>query len=62
MATFNSARDVVVNSALVVHEVRVDSEGSLHGSVGVDLRLNLVWGGGLGDGSLLALILGVLLA
>jgi len=51
----------VIDSALVVHEVRVDGEGSLHGSVGEDLRLDLGWGGGLSDGSLSALVFSILL-
>jgi len=46
VATSNTTRDVVVNTALVVEEVVVNGEGSLHGSVGVELILDALDSGG----------------
>jgi len=53
----NTTRDVVVNTALVVEEVVVDGEGSLHGSVVVELILDALNGGGVNGGAALALVL-----
>jgi hypothetical protein len=46
VATSNTTRDVIVNTALVVEEVVVNGEGSLHGSVSVELILDALDGGG----------------
>jgi len=62
VSSFERARDVVVDSTLVVHEVRVDSEGSLHRSVGIDLSLDLSWSGGFNNRALGALIFNIFLS
>ena len=53
MATSNTTRDVVVNTALVIEEVVVNGEGSLHGSVGVELILDALDSGGVNNGAVL---------
>jgi hypothetical protein len=49
VATSNTTRDVVVNTALVVEEVVVNGEGSLHGSVSVELILDTLDAVGLAE-------------
>ena len=57
VATGDSTGDVVVDSALVVEEVLVDGEGALHGSVVVELGLDVLDGGRVHDGAGSALVL-----
>lgn len=57
MATSLATGDVVVDSTLVVEEVLVDGEGSLHGSVVVKLGLDARYSGGVNDSTSLALVL-----
>jgi hypothetical protein len=58
VTTSNTTRDVVVNTALIVEEVVIDGEGSLHGSVVVELVLDALNSGGVNDGVGLASVLG----
>lgn len=57
MATSLTTSLVVVDTALVVEEVLVDGEGSLHGSVVVKLSLDARDRGGVNDRASLALVL-----
>jgi hypothetical protein len=57
VATSLATGDVVVDSTLVVEEVLVDGEGSLHGSVVVKLGLDARYSGGVNDSTSLALVL-----
>jgi hypothetical protein len=51
VTTSNSSGNVVVNTALIVKEVIIDSEGSLHRSVVVQLILDAHYGGWVNSGA-----------
>ena len=57
MTASNVGGGGAVDTGLVVEEVGVDGESTLNGTVGNDLGLDLVGGGGVSDGAINALVL-----